>query len=131
MFKSLELFNDRFFEDFFEGSKKAKLISDVYETNDKIVLEVELPGYKKEMVKASVEDEYLIISASVSDEDFIKQNSNKKFVLKERKIDNISRMYYIGKGYNLQNIEAKYENGILTVLLPKEVKNKKRTIEIF
>ena len=131
MFKSLELFNDRFFEDFFEGSKKAKLISDVYETNDKIVLEVELPGYKKEMVKASVEDEYLNISASVSDEDFIKQNSNKKFVLKERKIDNISRMYYIGKGYNLQNIEAKYENGILTVLLPKEVKNKKRTIEIF
>ena len=131
MFKSLELFNDRFFEDFFEGSKKAKLISDVYETNDKIVLEVELPGYKKEMVKASVVDEYLIISASVSDEDFIKQNSNKKFVLKERKIDNISRMYYIGKGYNLQNIEAKYENGILTVLLPKEVKNKKRTIEIF
>lgn len=135
MFKNLDLFNDSFFNDFFGDSiihkNNYKMRSDVYETNENYVLEVELPGYKKEMVKVSIEDEYLIVTASISDEDYKNNYKGKNFILRERNVDNINRMYHIGKGYNLDNIAAKYENGVLTIKLPKIMKNGKKTIEIF
>lgn len=122
---------DNLFEDFFPTSTRNSemLKTDIEETNDHYVLKMEVPGVKKEDVKMSYEDGYLTISCTKNEHRDEKEHH--KYVRKERYFGQYSRSFYIGK-MDEKNIEAKLEDGILNITLPKEEQkvSSKKYIEI-
>lgn len=88
--------------------------TDIREYQNKYIIEVDLPGLKKENIKISYENGYLTIKAT-------KEIDNKKevYVRRERFYGEVKRSFYIGEKKET-DIKANYENGILTISFPKE-----------
>ena len=93
--------------------------TDVRETKENYEIDVDLPGFKKEDIQVHLENGYLTIAASTSDE---KEEKNKKgeYLRKERYTGRCSRSFYIGATIKEEDIHAKFDNGILTLTLPKK-----------
>ena len=126
------LFNDDFSSFFnFPFVQPSLMRTDVKETDTDYKLEVEMPGFKKDDIKMSLDNGYLSISAAVSE----KENEEKEkgsYIRKER-TQRCSRSFYVGDNLTEEDIKAKFENGILTVDIPKKEPKKieeKKTIEI-
>ena len=102
--------------------------TDVSDTGTSFVLECELPGFKKEDINISIEKELLTISAERKLED---EEKKAGFVRRERFYGSFSRSFDV-TGINTDSIEAKYEDGILTLTLPKQAEEvpENRRIEI-
>ncbi|MFT3737558.1 MAG: Hsp20 family protein [Breznakibacter sp.] len=103
----------------------------VVENNDNYLLEVMAPGFKKENFKVEVNNNVLTISASLNDE---QKETAENYRRKEFTVAQFSRSFNLHKErIDDGQIEARYENGILTVVLAKreEAKPKpSRMIEI-
>ena len=82
-----------------------------------------LPGVKKEDVKAALKDGYLTISAT---SDSMKEEKNDKgqYILRERYTVSCSRSFYVGDAVTQEDIKAKFENGTLKMLVPKKEEQK-------
>lgn len=91
--------------------------TDVSDTGDAFKLEAELPGFKKEDIKIDVENDCLTISAERK-----LDNEEKKpnFVKRERFYGSYSRSFDVS-GINVEGIDAAYNDGVLTLNLPKKV----------
>ena len=107
--------------------------TDIKEKDKEYEVDIELPGYKKEDVKAELKDGYLTISAAknVSTED---KKEDGKYIRKERFSGNVSRSFYVGEDMTQEDIHAKFEDGILRLTVPKKeakkVEDKKSYITI-
>jgi len=105
----------------FFGSEKnlvSAFRTDVVDTGDAFKLEAELPGFNKEDIKIDIENDCLTVSAEHSNE--TKEEGKKKnFVKRERFYGSYTRSFDVS-GINVDGIEAKYDNGILTLTLPKK-----------
>ena len=124
------IFGENLFDDFMDGFafptanwNYAKNTANVMKTdikeNDKgYELDVDLPGYKKEDVKAELKDGYLTISAS-NDNTKEEKDEDGKYIRKERYTGSVSRSFYVGKYVTEEDIHAKFENGILKLSEPK------------
>ena len=124
------IFGENLFDDFIDGFafptanwNYAKNTANVMKTdikeNDKgYELDVDLPGYKKEDVKAELKDGYLTISAS-NDNTKEEKDEDGKYIRKERYTGSVSRSFYVGKYVTEEDIHAKFENGILKLSVPK------------
>lgn len=121
------LFDD-FFDDFTRPMGKAGrpnppappvMRTDVRESDKGYVLEIDLPGYKKEDVKAELKDGYLIVNAVMKQENEEKDR-NDKYIRRERYYGSCSRSFYVGKEVKLEDIKAKFEDGILNISVPKK-----------
>jgi len=99
------------------GNVVSAFRTDVRDTGDAFVLESELPGFKKEDININIEKDCLSITAERKAENEEKKND---FVKRERFYGSFSRSFDV-TGINTDNIEAKYEDGILTLTLPKKV----------
>ena len=118
--------------DFWRAPKNDVMKTDVKETDDSFILEIDLPGYGKEDVQASLEDGYLTVSAQ-KNESNDEKDDNGKYIRRERFYGNCSRSFYVGDTVTDQDIAAKFENGILTMTVKKvDVKEieKKQFIQI-
>ena len=93
--------------------------TDIKELDNAFELDIDMPGCKKEDVKAQVSDGYLIISASTKTEDEEKDEQG-KFIRRERYSGSMSRRYYVGDQIQQDDIKAKFEDGILKLTIPKE-----------
>lgn len=129
-----DLFDD--FGDVFEFSPAFRkqvaatrnISSDIKELADGYQIEMELPGFAKEEVKAQLKDGYLTITAEHSTEN--KEENNEegqkkeavKYIRRERYYGKCQRSFFVGKNVTEEDINAKFENGILTMYVPKEVK---------
>ena len=120
------LFDD-FFSDFIRPERRALNCStsasslmrtDVKDTEDGYELHVELPGYKKENVSAELKDGTLLITASTKSENEEKDEKG-KFIRRERFSGNCSRSFYVGDGVQAKDVNAKFEDGILKISVPK------------
>ena len=101
--------------------KRAKNLmkTDVKETEKGYELDIDLPGFKKEEVQASLENGYLTISASKGlDKD--QQDKKGRYIRRERYTGAMSRSFYVGEGVEQKDIHAKFQNGILKLTVPKE-----------
>ena len=78
-----------------------------------------LPGVKKEDVKAELKDGYLTISAS-SNTSKDEKDDNGRYIRRERYSGSCSRSFYVGDQVTESEIKAKFENGTLTMLIPKK-----------
>ena len=120
------LFDD-FFEDFARPMRTASryntttgiMRTDVKESDTSYELDIDLPGYKKENVKAELENGYLTINAETSQNNDQKDEDG-KYIRRERYYGTCSRRFYVGEEVNQEDIKAKFEDGILKVFVPKK-----------
>ena len=124
------IFNDSLFDDFFTDytpdAKKRNMAAvqgvmktDIKENDKEYELTIELPGYKKENVNAELKDGYLIINATNEKND--EEKDEKGYIRKERYYGSCQRSFFVGKNLKEEDIKAKYDNGVLTLTVPKEV----------
>lgn len=127
------LFDDMFpFDDSFFTSKKNPLYgknasrvmkTDIKENEGSYELDIDLPGFKKDEITAELKDGYLTVSAEKGlDED--EEDKKGKYIRKERYAGALSRTFYLGEEIREEEIKAKFENGILSVSIPKEEEKK-------
>jgi HSP20 family protein len=94
---------------------------------DKFTIEVDLPGVKKEDINLSVEGDYLVVTA----EKKMKKEVNKEdYYLMESLYGKYARSFYLPEDIDRDSIEAKYENGRLTITFEKVASKKRRDIAI-
>lgn len=121
----LETLEDNFFSNL-PDQKTIK--TDINEKDDRYELKAELPGFSKDQIDISYENGMLIISGENNQVNEEKDNEG-KVIQKERSYSNVKRMYSLNN-IDEDNIEAKFENGILSVHLPKIEKNQRKVIDI-
>ena len=93
--------------------------TDIREEVNKYIMEIDLPGLKKEDILINDENGYLTIKAVKKVE-----LKTEVYVRRERFYGEIKRSFYIGEKKE-SDIKANYENGILTISFPKEETPKK------
>ena len=130
--RDFDLFGDDFFRDDFFKEKNNLMKTDIKETEDSYILDIDLPGYNKEDIKVDITEGYLTINAKTSHTSEDKEKG--KFVRRERFIGEASRSFYVGEDIKEDEIKASFKNGILNLEVPKvtpeEKKSNKRYIEI-
>lgn len=92
--------------------------TDVKELEQNFEFSINLPGYHKEDISCDLEKGYLTIRATDKKES--SNNEKEKYVRKERYFGSYSRTFYIGEEVNVEEIEAKFENGVLKLTVPKK-----------
>jgi len=123
-----ELFRD-FGRQFFSNFPDEQSIkTDISEKDDRYELKAELPGFSKDQIDISYENGMLIISAENNQVNEEKDDEG-KVIQKERSYSNVKRMYSLNN-IDEDNIEAKFEDGILSVDLPKTENNQRKVIDI-
>ena len=113
-------FNDPFFERPFGSASSQIMKTDIHEKDGNYLVEMELPGYKKEDIKADLKDGYLTITAS-RNEAKEEHDSKGKCIRKERYTGSCNRSFYVGKELTQDDIKAAFSDGILRLSIPKEV----------
>lgn len=108
---------DNFERNFFGNSGKSlpDFRTDIRDVGDTFVLEAELPGFDKEDIHLDLKDGVLTITASHKTETEAKKNS---YVRRERKYGSFSRAFDV-TGIDEAGVTAAYQNGVLTLTLPK------------
>ncbi len=126
------------FDDFFKGASfirpagapaVSNIRTDIKECDDSYEIEMDLPGFSTEDVKAELKDGYMVISAEHSEEKEDKDEEG-HYVRKERYSGCYRRSFYVGDAVTEEDIKAKYADGVLKVTVPKlekkeEVEEKK------
>ena len=93
--------------------------TDIKEMNNGYELIVDLPGFKKDEVHAALENGYLTIAAAKGlDKD--EEDKKGKYIRKERYAGTMQRSFYVGDAITHEDIKAKFENGILSLTIPKK-----------
>ncbi len=113
--RSVNKVNDSKLQEF----KNYSIRTDIKENGSNYELDMDLPGYKKENIKIDLEDGYLTISASNSNETE-ENDSEGKYVHRERYFGSCTRSFYVGENVSYEDIKAKFDNGILHVVFPKD-----------
>lgn len=111
------LFDDRFLRSFFDMSDwmgNAGFRVDIHEEADHYRLEAELPGVQKDYISLTAENDTLTIAADMRSE-----KTDEKAYYSERRLGHVSRSFRL-EGIDDEKISAEYENGILSVILPKK-----------
>lgn len=100
---------------------------DVEETPDQLVLTAELPGMQHEDIDVELEDGVLTIQGEKKEE---QKDENTQGLLYERRWGSFTRRFTLPRAVDANNITANFENGILTIRVPKAEEAKGRKIQI-
>ena len=133
------IFNTNLFDDFFgfpfyydnreEDKAEKKLYghhaanlmkTDIKELDSGYELEIDLPGFKKDEVKAELNNGYLTVSASKGLDEDEQDKKSGKYIRRERYAGACQRSYYVGEDVTEEDIKATFEHGILTLFVPKK-----------
>ena len=104
---------------FGNGSMMSAFRTDLSDTGSAYVLEAELPGFKKEEINLDVQDDCLTISAEHREEKESKDEKDQSYLMHERYYGSYSRSFDVS-GINVDGIEATYNDGVLTLNMPKK-----------
>ena len=115
--RNFDLFDDFFDDGFFSKKERNLMKTDIRETKDKYIIDIDLPGFSKENINLSLNKGYLEISAKVDKED--NSGEDEKYVRKERFYGECSRSFYVGEDITEEDIQAEFKNGILKIEVPK------------
>ena len=101
------------------GKRAAQVMkTDVHEHDDKYELDIDLPGFKKDEIKLSLENGYLSVSAAKG-LDKEEKDKKGKLIRQERYAGSLQRSFYIGDTIKQDDIKAKFEDGVLKLSIPK------------
>ena len=122
-----DFFGNSFDKDFFSGrdplyGKHARNLmkTDIKETDTQYILDIDLPGFKKDELNIELNNGYLTVSAAKGlDKD--EQDKDGRYIRRERYSGQVARSFYVGD-LKPEDIGAKYEDGILKLSVPKTVR---------
>ena len=129
------IFNENVFDDLFDQTMNMDMFgrrnplygkhtkdlmkTDVRETEDSYVLDIDLPGFKKDELQVELENGYLTIRAEKGlDKD--ETDKQGRYIRQERWSGSCSRSFYVGDTVKPEDVRASFENGILQISFPKE-----------
>lgn len=124
------LFGENLLDDFFDvpvvsrmrgfGSSTNNIMhTDVKETDYGYEIDMNLPGVKKEDVQAELKDGYLTVKAATNTSNETKDD-NGHYIRRERYSGSCSRSFFIGEQVTQEDIKAKFEDGVLKIVVPKK-----------
>ncbi len=123
---------DKLFDEAFAGGGRrmswAPMV-DIQEDEKEIAIVAELPGLKPEQVEVTCENGVLNIRGEKSEERK-EDDQNRRYHLVERTYGSFSRSFQLPQGLDESKIEAGFENGILTVRVPKAALPQPKKIQI-
>ena len=132
------IFRNNFVEDFLDFPRfndyerdfrpTSFMKTDIKEEENDYIMDIDIPGYNKDNIEIMLKEGYLNVKASKNEEKEEK-DENKKVLRKERISGMVERSYYVGEDIKEDDIKAKYENGVLSLVIPKkhlEVKEQKK-----
>ena len=93
--------------------------TDVREHEDHYEVDVDLPGFKKDEIRLELENGTLTVHAA-KDLDKEKKDKTGKIIRQERFSGAMQRSFYVGEALTEEDIGAKFENGVLTLNIPKK-----------
>lgn len=120
--KFLPTFSDMFddlFHDPFNYSSVDAMRTDIVEQDGKYLMNMELPGYKKEDIQMELKDGYLMINAT-KNVDNEEKDDDGHVIRRERYSGSCSRNFYVGEGIKEEDIKASFDNGELKISIPKD-----------
>jgi HSP20 family protein len=122
---------DRLFEDSWRNARPAfngnALALDVYETDADYTIVAALPGLNADDIHISVHEGVLTIGAEVAEHEV---DENTRVLLQERAFGKFSRSVNLPQPVANDGVEASYENGVLTLVLPKTPEAQPRQIPV-
>jgi len=122
---------DRLFEEAFRPSRfwaaEATVPVDMYQTPEAVVVKAALPGVKPEEVEITITGNTLTIKGEVKAEQEVKRED---YIYQERHYGGFSRSLTLPTGLQVDKAEAVFENGILTLTIPKAEEVKPKTIKV-
>ncbi len=112
------------------GSEMTNMIGglDVYEDKDNIHVDCDLPGFKKEEIELSLEDDILRITAE--HKDTTEEKKEDSYYLRERRCRSFSRSVRLPQNIMQEKVNAEYENGVLHISVEKQPEKKPQSIKI-
>ncbi|MFO7722471.1 MAG: Hsp20/alpha crystallin family protein [Bacteroidales bacterium] len=112
------IFDDDFFTGFFGDTNKGTMPAvNISESNEDFRIELAAPGYKKEEFKIDLDKNVLTIS--VEQQEKKEEGDDKKILRCEYRYSSFSRAFTLPDSANSDKINASYDNGLLTVNIPK------------
>ena len=95
------------------GRRAARLMkTDIKEQDNGYELVIDLPGFKKDEVSASLENGYLTNSAAKGLDEEDKDKKSDKYIRKERYSGDCSRSFYVGDAVTEEDIKGEFKHGI-------------------
>jgi HSP20 family protein len=126
---------DRIFQEFFgktylpekwENIEWAPAV-DVSETEDSVIVKVDVPGVKPEDMEISLVDNVLVIKGEKKREE---EEKKENFYRMERYYGSFMRAIQLPCEVEEDKVEANYKDGVLKIVLPKKPEEKKKVIKI-
>jgi len=123
---------DRLFDDAFTRSlsmRGGSVVSsiDLYQTDDEVVVKASLPGLKSDDVPISITSDVLTLSGEFKQED---EKKDATYHIREHRYGSFERSVMLPTDVETDQARADFENGILTISLPKAETVKPKTINI-
>lgn len=121
---------DRMLDSFFEGALSpfsGAPSLDLYQTDDEIVVRATLPGVKAEDVDISIAGDTLTLRGEIKEE---KENRSRTYHIQERRFGSFSRTIQLPVPIKVDEAKAEFENGVLTLTMPKAEEVRARTISV-
>ena len=126
---------DRLFRDFFSAQAGETEIStrswappvDIYETDNDLVMKVELPGVEPKDVEVRVEDNNLYLKG---ERKFEKEVNEQNYHRVERSYGSFARSFSLPSSISADKVKAEFKDGLLVLTLPKREEAKPKTIKI-
>ncbi len=130
------IFNENLFDDFMDfpvfngfgedidkklyGKHAAQVMkTDVHENDESYELDIDLPGFKKDEIDLRLENGCLIIGAAKGlDKD--ETDKKGKIIRQERYAGSMQRSFYVGDDITVDDVKAKFEDGVLKLTIPKK-----------
>ena len=118
------IFGENLLDDFFDypfgrSSTFDMMNTDIKDTDAGYEITMNMPGVKKEDVKAELKDGYLTIRATANTSKDEK-GSDGRYIRRERYSGSCSRSFYVGDAVTEQDIKAEFKHGMLKLFVPKK-----------
>ena len=133
------IFGENLFDDFFDdfpfyddkaerrlekklyGRRAQNLMkTDIREMDNGYEVVIDLPGFKKDEVKASLDNGYLTISAAKGLDKDEQDKESSRYIRRERYAGACERSFYVGEHVTQEEIKAEFKHGILKLFVPKK-----------
>ena len=125
---------DRLFDDSFtrplsirDGWSMSAPAIDMYQTENDVVVKASIPGMKAEDVQINITGDVLTLKGEVNQEE---ERNDKAWHIREQRVGSFERSVALPTTVKTDKAEAVFENGILTITLPKADEVKPKTINI-
>jgi len=134
-FMTLREAMDRLFEESFVhprrgewlASAEGTLALDIYETEDAVVVKTAVPGVKPDDIDITISGNTLSITGETKVEEEVKEEN---YIRRERRYGSFSRSVVLPESVNPDDTEASFEDGILTLNIPKAPEAKPKVIKV-